>query len=79
MILIKPKIHWFQLEAIGQAGHKIKVVGVKVRYTGKTVFLCLTHDKVYDVLTIERTWYRIVDDSGEDYLYPPEIFEKMEN
>lgn len=31
--------------------------------------------KVYEVLSIERDWYRIVDDSGEDYLYPPELFE----
>ena len=24
---------------------------------------------------ISKGWYRIVDDSGEDYLYPPEKFE----
>ena len=42
---------------------------------GKTEFLVLTNGKVYEVLSIERDWYRIVDDSGEDYLYPPELFE----
>ena len=30
---------------------------------------------VYEVLSVERDWYRIVDDSGENYLYPPELFE----
>ena len=51
---------------------------MKVRYLGKTSFLMLTHNKVYDVLSVERKWYRIVDDSGEDYLYPPECFEIVE-
>ena len=48
---------------------------MRVRFLGKTSFLVLTHDKIYDVISIEKDWYRIVDDSGEDYLYPPEIFE----
>lgn len=51
---------------------------MKVRYKGKTEFLTLTHNKVYDVKSIEKGWYRIVDDSGEDYLYPPENFEIVE-
>ena len=51
---------------------------MKVRYAGETSFLELTHDKVYKVLSIEKGWYRIVDDSGEDYLYPPEEFEVVE-
>lgn len=42
----------------------------KVRYIGDTVSLELTHGKIYSVLSIERGWYRIVDDTGEDYLYP---------
>lgn len=32
-------------------------------------------EKVYDVLSVEKGWYRIVDDSGEDYLYPPDQFQ----
>jgi len=31
--------------------------------------------KVYDVISIERGWYRIIDESEEDYIYPPEEFE----
>ena len=37
--------------------------------------LVLTHNKVYTVVSIESGWYRLGDDSGEDYLYPPENFE----
>lgn len=51
---------------------------MKVRYTGETSFLELTHGKVYEVLSIEKGWYRIVDDSEEDYLYPPDLFEIVE-
>lgn len=35
----------------------------------------LTHNNIYDVISIEKDWYRIIDDSGGDYLYPPELFE----
>lgn len=48
---------------------------MKVRYKGKTEFLVLTHGKVYTVIGIEKGWYRLVDDSGEDYLYSPDKFE----
>jgi len=51
---------------------------MKVKWKGETEFLVLTHDKVYDVQSIEKGWYQIVDDSGEDYLYPPENFEVVE-
>lgn len=44
---------------------------------GKTSFQMLTQGKIYDVISIERNWYRIVDDSGEDYLYPPECFDEV--
>ena len=50
----------------------------KVKYLGRTVFLMLEHDQVYDVVSVEKGWYRIVDESGEDYLYPPECFEIIE-
>lgn len=38
----------------------------------------LTHGKVYDVISIEKDWYRILDDTNDDYLYPPNIFEIVE-
>lgn len=51
---------------------------MKVKYLGKTEILVLTNGKIYDVVSVEKGWYRIVDDSGEDYLYPPKYFEVVE-
>ena len=48
---------------------------MKVKYIKGTLTLCLTHNKIYDVLAIEKDWYKIIDDTGEDYLFPPEYFE----
>lgn len=48
---------------------------MKIKFTGKTIPLELTNGKIYEVLSVEKKWYRIIDDSGEDYLYPPEQFE----
>jgi len=50
----------------------------RVRYAGKTSAAMLTHGRIYDVLSVERKWYRIIDDTGEDYLYPPECFDIVE-
>jgi len=49
-----------------------------VKYTEETTPLELTHEKIYTVRSIEQGWYRIIDDTGEDYLYPPEFFEIVE-
>ena len=38
------------------------------------IFMDVLSNKVYEVLSIENGFYRIVDESGEDYLYPPEKF-----
>ncbi len=37
--------------------------------------------KTYPVVNVSKNlgWYRIVDESGEDYLYPPEFFEIVED
>ena len=51
---------------------------MKVKFIGQTEFLVLTNGKIYDVLSVEKGFYRIVDDSGEDYLYPPKYFEVVE-
>ena len=50
---------------------------MKVLYIGKTTPLELTNGRVYEVLSIEKGWDRIMDDSGEDYLYPPQYFEPI--
>ena len=51
---------------------------MKVRHIKNTISMCLTENKIYEVLSIEKGWYRIVDDTGEDCLYPPEAFEIAE-
>ena len=46
-----------------------------VKYLGKTGAFALNNCKFYEVISIERNWFRIIDETGEDYLYPPELFE----
>lgn len=49
--------------------------GALVREFGSGEMVSLTRGRVYEVLNMERGWYRIVDDTGDDYIYPPDIFE----
>lgn len=51
---------------------------MKVKYHGESSALGLLDGKTYDVLSIEGGWYRIVDETKDDYLYPPESFEIVE-
>lgn len=50
---------------------------MKVKYKGKSN-VSLTNGKVYDVLSVERNSYRIVDDTDDDYLFSPDDFEIVE-
>ena len=47
---------------------------MKVKYKGKSD-VSLTNGEIYEVLTVEEEWYRIVDNTEEDYLFPPDEFE----
>lgn len=40
--------------------------------------LSLTLNKIYECIGEENGWYRIIDDSEEDYLFPKDIFEIVE-
>lgn len=51
---------------------------MKVKYLGKTESSTLTNGEIYNVLSVESGWYRIVDKTNEDYLYQPELFEIVE-
>ena len=46
-----------------------------VKYLGKTDPFALVNGKFYEVISIERGWLGIIDETGEDYLFPPELFE----
>jgi DNA-directed RNA polymerase subunit RPC12/RpoP len=48
---------------------------MRVKYLGESDPVALLNGKIYNVLSVEKDWYRIVDEAGEDCLYPPEAFE----
>lgn len=52
---------------------------MKVRYIGEKKTPALEQNKLYDVLSVEKGWLRIMTELGEDYLFPPEAFEIVEN
>lgn len=48
---------------------------VKVKYIGADDPLSLRNGKVYDARVLKMDWYGIVDETNEEYAYPPELFE----
>lgn len=52
---------------------------MKVIYLGPTEPNTLDYGGVYEVLSEEDGWYRIIDKSGEDYLYPKDEFKILED
>lgn len=51
---------------------------MKVKYLGESDPLSFINGKVYEVLSIEYGYYRIVDETDEDYLYEADFFEVVE-
>lgn len=49
-----------------------------VKFIGQSDPLALLHGKDYEVLSVECGWYRVIDETNEDYLYPPQAFEVVE-
>jgi len=47
---------------------------VKVIYLGEDNPLTLRTGKAYIARILKMGWYGIVDETGEEYAYPPEIF-----
>jgi|GEM_PF-5254193 len=52
---------------------------MKVRWKEKDFFPYMTKDKIYDVISIEKDWYRLIGDWGEDYLHAPECFDIVDD
>lgn len=52
---------------------------MKVKYIDESDPLELINGKIYDVIEVdeESGWYRIIDETGEDYLFEPEAFEAV--
>ena len=40
--------------------------------------MAFERDKIYEVISIEKGWYRIMTELDEDYLFPPKLFEIVE-
>jgi hypothetical protein len=38
----------------------------------------LTKDKIYEARDCGRGWFAFIDDSGEEYAYPPHLFLDMD-
>lgn len=51
---------------------------MKVKYIGRVDTIALEKDKIYNVISVEKGWYRIMTELEEDYLFPPEQFEIIE-
>ena len=52
---------------------------MKVRFIGQDDPLILLNGKIYKVEGIQCGWYQIIDETGEDYMYPPRFFEIVES
>jgi hypothetical protein len=39
----------------------------------------LKKDKVYEATILEKGWFALVDESGEEYAYPPKLFDVVED
>ena len=61
---------------------KVKYLSERQKYVPNyyVIFFDFFPNKEYELVSIEENgWYRIIDESGEDYLYPPQKFEVVEN
>ncbi len=57
---------------------------MKAKFMGKSDPLGLLNEKIYEILSIEKgpgntDWYRVIDETGDDYLYFSESFEIVED
>lgn len=48
---------------------------IKVKYLGEDDPLSLLNGKIYDARILKKGWYGVVDETKEEYAYPPELFE----
>lgn len=47
---------------------------IKVKYIGADDPIALRYGKIYDARILKLGWYGIVDETGEEYAYSPELF-----
>lgn len=54
------------------------MAGLKVKYIGEIEIGAFERDKIYEVLFVEKGWYRIMTELDEDYLFDPSLFDIIE-
>lgn len=47
---------------------------VRVKYIGEDNPLSLRHGKIYEARVLQKGWFGVVDETNEEYAYPPELF-----
>lgn len=52
---------------------------IKVKYIGEDNPLALRFGKIYPARILQKGWYGIVDETHEEYAYPPELFEIVDD
>ena len=52
---------------------------IKVKYIGEDDPLSLRKDKIYNARVLKKNWFGIVDETKEEYAFPPELFEVVED
>ena len=52
---------------------------MKVRYIGKSHPLYCINGKTYEKTGESHGYWKVVDETGEDYLYDPSVFEVVED
>ena len=50
---------------------------MKVKYIGEDL-VAMEKGKIYDVISVEKGYYRIMTEIHESYLFPPKLFEIVE-
>ena len=56
---------------------------ITVKHIGENNPLALLHGKIYKARILKpdkqgRNWYGVIDETNEEYAYPPELFEIVE-
>lgn len=51
---------------------------MRARYLGEPL-VALEQGKIYDVISVEKGWLRIMTEIGDDYLFPPNLFEVIDD
>lgn len=52
---------------------------IQVKYIGEDDPLSLRYGKKYEARVLQKGWYGIIDETKEEYAYPPQLFEIVGN